>query len=579
MRQHRDPAGPASRVRDLWLLTVDERPRLAVALGLSASGAAVALCQPVVVNRIISALADGASVAPGLVWLLVGLMVTGAAITGTGDCVLAVLAERGALRVRRDYLASVLRLPMWWYTRHPVGDLVARSGSDVDTLKYALSSGFVDILGNGVLVVGATIALVVLDPLLTGVVLALVVASAAVVAVASPRIRRAVREAQDGVGRLGAAIQQSVTAMPIVRPYGGTAQAEARAAQAATGAYRAGVRAARMQAVVAPVSAVVAQGSMVALFLIGGWRVARGELTLADLLSFALFLSMLVTPATTVIGAVLGLQQALGSLDRVREVVDVPRAAGTDDDVAAPVRAGAVDLVLDDVGYRYPAATRTALEGVTLSIPAGSRVAVVGASGAGKSTLFALLLGHAVPCCGSIEARLPGEQTPHADLRHLVGYVDQSVHVMPGTVRENVTAGRPDTPDQVVWDALDRVGLRDTVERLPGRLDAEVGEGGAHLSGGERQRVAIARALAGERPVLLLDEPSSGLDQDSECRVLAAVDAVARGVTVVTVAHRRSTIRSADRVLVLAGGRLVADGTPAEVAHALPHDRFALPEV
>lgn len=565
-----DPAQP-SRLRDLWRYTAAQPGRMIAAMLLSAAAAVLALCQPLLVNSIISAVTAGQRpVRP--VALLVALMLAGAAISAASSYVLAVMAERGTLRVRRDYMRAVLRMPMWWYARRPVGDLVARATSDVKTLKYALSSGFVDIVGNILLVVGATVALLVLDPALTLIVVCLVTASALVVVAASPRIRQANRSAQDAVGTLGSRLQQAVGAMRIIRPYNGTARAEQSAATAADDAYRHGVIAARLQSMITPISTVLSQGSLVAIFLIGGWRVAAGELTLADLLTFALFVSMLVSPATSVIGAILALQEALGALDRVREVTEAPHAPiDPSPPVERPSELTPTGLVIRDISYRYPGSETDALTAISLDVAPGERIALIGASGAGKSTLFSLLLGHDAPSAGRIDVggvTLGQGDNPH--LRNLIGHVDQAVHVLPDTIRENITAGLTWPTDDDVLEVLRQVGLDGLIDELPAGIGSNVGEDGALLSGGERQRLAIARALLHRRPVLLLDEPSSSLDAESERLVADAIETVPRGVTVLTIAHRYSTIRAVDRVAVLEHGHLITIGTPEQVAASSP---------
>lgn len=567
-----------SRLRDLWRLTSALRRRLAAALALAAVGAVLSLAQPVVVNRIIAALTEGSGPAPSLVGLLITLILLGAVVSGASTLVLSVMAEQGTFAVRRDYVSAALRMPMWWYPRHPVGDLVARVSSDVNTLKYALSSGFVDIVGNSLMVVGAATALLVLDPVLTGVVCGLLLVSVGVVVVASPRIRRANRRAQDAVGQLGTELQQAVVAMRIVRPYGMTARATSRAQGAAADAYRHGVSAARIESVIAPVSALISQGSLVAIFLVGGWRVSSADLSLADLLTFALFLTMLVTPATSVIGAVLGLQEALGALDRIREVTAGPQEP-LDASPNAPAGAGPVGLRLTDVTYRYPDGTADALRGVSLDVAPGERIALIGASGAGKSTIFSLLLGYGTGHGGSIRVGDVDLRAGHeTQVRRHIAHVDQATHVFPGSIRENVVAGRAGVCEDDVLRALNQVGLAPLLARLPDGLASQVGEGGALLSGGERQRLAIARALISGRPVLLLDEPSSSLDVESERLVADAIETIPRDITVVTIAHRYSTIRAVDRVVVLDNGRVVEVGTPAVVAATAPAYRSLIVE-
>jgi len=228
-------------------------------------------------------------------------------------------------------------------------------------------------------------------------------------------------------------------------------------------------------------------------------------------------------------------------------------------------------LAIRDVSYRYPGSEADALAAILLDIAPGERIALIGASGAGKSTLFSLLLGHDAPSSGRIDVGcMTLEQGNSSQIRNLIGHVDQAVHVLPDTIRQNITVGLTWPTDDDVLEVLRQVGLAGLIDSLPRGVDSTVGENGALLSGGERQRLAIARALLHQRPVLLLDEPSSSLDAESERLVADAIETVPRDVTVLTIAHRFSTIRAVDRVAVLEHGHLIAIGTPEEVAVLSP---------
>ena len=535
-------------------------------MALAAVAAGLSFCQPLLVNLIIRSVTAGRNPMTFVADLVI-MMVVAAMISCASGYVLALIAEDGTYRVRRQYIGSILRMPMWWYTYRPVGDLVSRATSDVNALKYALSSGFVDIVGNSLLVVGSAIALVVLDLPLTIMVVLLLAASILLIAGASPHVRKAKRAAQDATGLLGSRLQQSVTAMRILRPYGGTPHAEENACDVASTIYAHNVTAARLQAIVLPVSSLLSQGGMVVIFLVGGWRVASGTMPLSDLLTFALFVNMLTTPASSVVTAILSLQEALGALDRIREIVDAPHEP-LDATARLPLEGlPPTSLEIRNVSYRYPGSEAWALTDVSLTIEPGERVALIGASGAGKTTLFSLLLGYDAPSGGRIIVNNTVlDERSVWKTRGLIGHVDQGTHVVPGTIRDNITVGASWASDDDIVGVLRQVGLEKVVADLPEGLDTDVGEEGGALSGGERQRLAIARALLYRRPVLLLDEPSANLDAESEKLVIDAIRTIPSDITVITIAHRLSTIREVDRVAVLDRGMLVAAGTPRQVA-------------
>jgi ATP-binding cassette subfamily B protein len=400
----------------------------------------------------------------------------------------------------------------------------------------------------------------------------------ATVVLVSRGVRRLSQRAQEEVGTMTAAVERALSAVRTIRASGATGREVAAVGASAERAYDAGVRVARLQALVSPAGSIAVQGAFLAVLGVGGYRVANGSISVAELVAFILYLFLLVMPLGQAIGAWTQLQTGLGALTRVQEILTLP----PEDDErpecpAAAAVAARVDvagspplLELEDVTFGYPDGTAV-LRGVSLQVPAGSRVALVGPSGAGKSTILALIEGF-YPLDGGV-VRWAGtdvRELPRAALRARLGYVEQEAPVLAGTVRDNLLLTRPDASDPELWGVLADVGLTEVVRRSPRGLDVAVGDEGVLLSGGERQRLAIARSLLARPEVLLLDEPTASLDARNEGLLRDTLAAASADRALLVVAHRLSTVLDSDQIVVLDGGRVVARGTHGELVDTSP---------
>jgi ATP-binding cassette subfamily B protein len=528
---------------------------------------------------VIDAVGAGRSV-PGAVAALV-LVLVAASVLGAGqDYLLQRTAEGVVLTTRHTLADRLLRLPVAEYDRRRTGDLMSRVGADTTLLRATVTSGVVEVAGSAVIGVGAVVAMALVDRwLLLLTVLAVSIGVTAAVLVARG-VRRLSRRAQDEVGAMSAAVERALSAVRTIRASGATDREVAGIGTSARRSYDAGVRVARLEAMVSPIGSIAVQGAFLAVLGVGGYRVASGSIGVADLVAFILYLFLLVMPLGRVIAAWTQLQTGLGALARIQEILalaperdDVPERVGT---AAVPVPRRQLPgepvplLELDDVSFGY-ADGRQVLHGVSLTVPAGSRVALVGPSGAGKSTVLALIEGF-YPVTGGV-IRWAGTDVrhlPRAALRARLGYVEQEAPVLAGTVRDNLLLTRPDASDPELWAVLADVGLTDVVRRSPRGLDVLVGDEGVLLSGGERQRLAIARSLLARPALLLLDEPTASLDARNEGLLRDTLAAAAADRALLVVAHRLSTVLDSDRIVVLDAGRVVAQGTHAELLDESP---------
>lgn len=579
-RQRTDETGPRATFRQLLPHLTRQRGPLALAITLSILASIASLAQPLIVGMIVALVQAGKPIDWGLVTGLVVLVVVGALLSAFQHYLLQRMGEGVVLSTRRQLIAKLLRLPIGEFDARRTGDLVSRVGADATLLRAVLTQGLVEAIGGALTFIGAVIAMAIIDWTLLVILLGVLAVAFAAVGVMSGFIRRASAEAQRRVGALTSAVDRAISGIRTVRAANATDREEAVIDRETVSAYQAGLRVARASAAVVPIAGIALQFALLATLGVGGLRVAAGAIGVAELAAFLLFLFLLLMPVTQFIGAIAAVNQALGALGRIQEVIDLPAEGDAADDRGphrdeVPVITGSIAamnaIAFDDVHFGYAASPEPVLRGVTFNVPRGKRTALVGPSGAGKSTILALIERFYDPTGGAV--RVDGvdvRDIDRRDLRARIGYVEQDAPVLAGTIRENLLLARPTASDDDCVTVLRTVNLGDVLDRHPAGLDAEVGENGIMLSGGERQRLAIARALLAAPPVLLLDEATASLDGGNEQLLREAIDAVAAERTLLVIAHRLSTIVDSDQIVVLDQGRVIGIGTHEELVASTP---------
>ena len=553
-----------------------QRGILALAVVLSLFGAAASLAQPLLVANVITTVEAGTPLG-SLVWVLVGLVVLAGLLSGFQHYLLQRMGEGVVRSTRRQLVARMLRLPIAEYDTRRTGDLVSRVGADATLLRAVLTQGLVEAIGGAVTFVGALIAMAILDPVLLACTVVVIAVAIGTVGGLSGRIRRASAAAQGKVGDLAAAVERALSGIRTVRAANATERETEVIHRETEGAWAAGIRVAKVSALIVPVAGIAMQVSFLVVLGVGGFRVASGELIIANLVAFILFLFMMIMPLATAFGAISAVNQALGALGRIQEIIDIP--AETDGDAAiaaeaaAPVQTDAA-ITFDGVSFSYRSdgdTPRAVLDNVSFEVTRGTRTALVGPSGAGKSTILALVERFYDPTAGAVRFDGVDVRTmDRHDLRARIGYVEQDAPVLAGTLRDNLLIGAPDADDNACIAVLRDVNLGGVLDRDPAGLNAQVGEDGIMLSGGERQRLAIARALLAGAPILLLDESTSSLDGLNEKLLRDAIDRVAAERTLLVIAHRLSTVVDSDRIVVLDAGKVVGVGTHEELVASTP---------
>lgn len=615
---------PKASFGQLMPYLLEHKKVLSFVIVLSVLGAAASLAQPLLVGQVINRVSAG-ELMGNLVWLLIGLVVASALINGYQHYLLQRTGEGVVLSSRRRLVARILRLPISEFDTRRTGDLVSRVGSDTTLLRAVLTQGLVEAIGGSLTFIGAIIAMAIIDPVLLGLTVLVVFSAIIIVTVLSRRIRVASRKAQAKVGELAASVERAISAVRTVRAANATDREIKVVDDEAEGAWRMGIKVAKISALVVPVAGIAMQVAFLTVLGVGGFRVASGAITVANLVTFILFLFMMIMPLGQAFGAITSVNSALGALGRIQEIIALPSEGEFDRELAplatldngarGAVKSSPVAVEFVDVRFSYPVLVLPVeedesttdptakmsraekarikaggaagealaeeaqplteapeiLKGVSFSVAHGTRAALVGPSGAGKSTILGLIERFYDPSSGEI--RVGGidiKALEREDLRAQIGYVEQDAPVLAGSLRDNLLLGSPNSTDEECIAVLADVNLTSVLERSPLGLDAPVGEEGVMLSGGERQRLAIARALLAAPPILLLDESTSSLDGANEQLMREAIDRVAQDRTLIIIAHRLSTVVDSDQIIVLENGAVVGTGTHSELVKTTP---------
>ncbi|WP_283137360.1 ABC transporter ATP-binding protein [Rhizohabitans arisaemae] len=585
----------APRPSSLRLLLARVRPhRKMLILGgvLGFVGSMAGLAQPYLAKLAVDAFQNKESLT-GPLLTLTALVLGGAVVGALSAYVLERTAESVVLAARTGLVGRILRLRIADTDRLKPGDLLSRVTADTTLLRSVCTNGLTEAFTATVTLIGAVIMMVIMDAVLLLVTLGVLVVIGAATALVLPKIKRATEEAQTAVGEMSSVLERAVGALRTVKASGAETREIATVEGAARLAWSRGLKVAGWESIAGTATWLSIQLAFLAVLGVGGARVANGSMEVSSLVAFLLYLFYLTGPLAQIIGGATMLQTGLAAIDRIREIEDLPvepasadsfgevpgpqrrtAAGGTPSASDGTVPAGTApstpdtpaSVGFDRVSFQYGDDRSPAHTDVSFTAHSGGMTALVGPSGAGKSTVFALLerfyeVNDGVIAVDGRDVR----DWPLDELRATIGYVEQDAPILAGTLRDNLVFAAQDATEEQIREVVARTRLTDLMDRLPEGLDTAVGHRGVLLSGGERQRVAIARALLRNPRLLLLDEATSQLDAVNELALRDVIDEVAGSTTVLVIAHRLSTVTSADRIVVFDAGRVRAEGTHEEL--------------
>ena len=476
--------------------------------------------------------------------------------------------------IRQKIYAHLLTLSPAFFEQQRVGDVLSRLSNDTQVLEGVVTSAFSFALRNAVLLLGGLVMLAITSPKLLVYVLIGIPVVIVPVILLGRKVRKLAKQSQDRLADAMARGDETIHAVRTVQAYAREDFEQERFSDRINELFANAAERERTSATLAAVVIVLAFMAVSIILWIGGHEVLAGRMTAGQLSAFV-FYAVMVATAVGAISEVFGqLKRASGASERIRELLSTPT------EIAAPAHPAALptgndaqgDIVFDRVTFSYPTRPQSkALTDFSLAVKPGEVVALVGPSGAGKSTVFQLLLRFYDPKAGTIS--IDGVDVKSADLnalRERFALVSQDPVIFSGSIAENVRYGDLKASDADVRAACAAAHVTEFASALPNGLGTELGERGVRLSGGQRQRVAIARAILADRPVLLLDEATSALDAESEVLVTDAIERLARKHTTLIIAHRLSTVQSADRIVVIDEGRVIAQGTHGELMVSSP---------
>lgn len=482
------------------------------------------------------------------------------------------LGERVTADIRTAVFSHLMTLHPGYFEENLSGEIQSRITTDTTLLQTVIGSSVSIALRNVLMMLGGTVFLFVTNPKLTSIVMICIPLVVGPIIIFGRRVRHLSRSSQDEIANVGAYVGESIQHIKTVQAYNQQGANERAFENHVESAFKVARARIWSRSILTTVVITLVFGAVAAMIWSGGQDVINGRLSAGELSAFVVY-AVIVATAVGAISQVIGdLQRAAGATERLMELL---HAKSDIESPSQPVPFNTPfhgDITIEALRFFYPSRPNSAaIDGLSLSVKAGTSVALVGPSGAGKSTLFELLLRFYDPQEGAISINgLNIRQLDLQTLRSKIAIVSQQPAMFTGNVRDNIRYGRPDATDEEVLAAAKAAFASDFIDELPEGYDSFLGESGIRLSGGQKQRIAIARAILKDAPILLLDEATSALDAESERKVQLALDELMKHRTTLIIAHRLATVKNVDSIVVMEAGKVVAKGSHKELLLSSP---------
>ena len=541
------------------------RGNLALGAALLVLSTALGLVWPQIVQRVLDVGLRDPDALNALVLVLIAVLAVRAVIDGGRQFLMAYTGERVIFDLRMAIVTHLQSLSLSFFNQRKTGDLMSHVTSDATLVHGVVTQTVIQVLGQVLTLAGGVAVIFFMNWRLALLTLVVAPPIGIIGQYLGRKIRDISRAAQDAQGEAVGVLQEAIAEVRVVQAFTREDYEAKRFRDKLAFMFKKAIERSRLGATMFPLIGFLGFGSSIVVLWFGGREVASGTLTAGQLVAFLLYMNMVAGPVGGLAGQWSQIQQAFGAADRIFALLDtVPEVQDRPGAVAiGPVRG---EIEFDEVTFRYGEGGSPVFQSLSTDFREGQLTALVGPSGAGKTTLVNLVARFYDPVAGRVcvDGRDIREVTMRS-LREQIAMVPQEPILFADTIRENIRYGRLDATDAEIHEAAQAANAMEFITDLPKRIDTIVGERGVRLSVGQRQRVAIARAILRNARILLLDEATSSLDNESEFYVQQALDRLMLGRTTIVIAHRLSTVERADRILVLDHGRIVEEGTHAEL--------------